>query len=83
MIPVAEFLHTKVAETLGAKLEDVNPSDEFMSLGLDSMHAIFLIDEIEMAYKIEINPHDFWEYPTIKTFSENLEKQLAAKSAHL
>lgn len=82
MKPVAEFLHAKVAETLGSKIEDVNPTDEFMSLGLDSMHAIFLIDELEMAYAIQINPHDFWEYPTIKSFSENLEKKIAAKSAH-
>lgn len=71
----------KVAQTLGAKIEEVNPDEEFMSLGLDSMHAIFLLDEIEKEYEVEINPHSFWEFPTINTFAENLKQQLA-KSKH-
>jgi acyl carrier protein len=73
---IADFIRLKVAEALGAKAEDINANEEFISMGLDSMHAIFLIDEIEKEFKIEINPHSFWEYPTIHSFSSNLQKQL-------
>lgn len=81
MSDISHFIQVKVAETLGVKPEDANPNEEFMSLGLDSMHAIFLIDEIEKKYNIEINPHSFWEFPTINSFAANLEKQLT-KSGH-
>ncbi len=77
MTEISQFIQLKVAETLGVKAEEVNPDEEFMSLGLDSMHAIFLLDEIEKEYKIEINPHQFWEFPTINAFSQNLKKELA------
>lgn len=76
MSSISEFIRLKIAETLGLKTERINPDEEFMSLGLDSMHAIFLIDEIEKKFGIEINPHSFWEYPTINSFAANLEKQL-------
>ncbi|MEQ8423876.1 MAG: acyl carrier protein, partial [Cyclobacteriaceae bacterium] len=76
-----DFIHNLVAETLGAEIGNIDPDEEFMSLGLDSMHAIFLIDEIEREFNIEINPHSFWEYPTINKFSENLEEQIRSKSS--
>ncbi|MFZ1808685.1 MAG: acyl carrier protein [Cyclobacteriaceae bacterium] len=76
MTSVANFVQQKIAETLSVPKEQINPNEEFMSLGLDSMHAIFLIDEIEREFSIEINPHQFWEYPTINSFSQNLEKLL-------
>lgn len=82
MSKLSHFIQLKIAETLGTKPEEVGLDEEFMTLGLDSMHAIFLIDEIEKEFNVEINPHSFWEYPTIKSFSENLEKKIAAKSAH-
>lgn len=77
MSRVVDFIQLKVAETLGVKADEINPDDEFMNLGLDSMHAIFLIDEIEKEFKTEINPHQFWEFPTINLFSKKLEEQLA------
>lgn len=77
MSAVRDFVHRKVADALGASVADINPDDEFMSLGLDSMHAIFLIDEIEKHFNLEINPHSFWQFPTINSFSADLEKQLA------
>lgn len=73
---VNHFILSKVAETLNAKAEDINPDEEFISLGLDSMHAILLIDEIEKKFGIEINPHSFWEHPTINSFAASLEQQL-------
>lgn len=76
MSRVSDFIQAKVAETLGVKSEEINPDDEFMNLGLDSMHAIFLIDEIEREFSVEINPHQFWEFPTINSFSKKLEEQL-------
>ncbi|MCB0492194.1 MAG: acyl carrier protein [Cyclobacteriaceae bacterium] len=76
MSDISHFIQVKVADTLGVKPDEVNPDEEFMSLGLDSMHAIFLIDEIEKEYNVEINPHSFWEFPTINSFAGNLKKKL-------
>ncbi len=76
MTQVAAFIQVKIAEVLGLQPEEVNLDEEFINLGLDSMHAIFLLDEIEKEFKIEINPHEFWEFPTIQSFSKNLEKRL-------
>ncbi|MEQ8302730.1 MAG: acyl carrier protein [Cyclobacteriaceae bacterium] len=76
MSDVNHFIKTKIAEALGVQPGEVNPDEEFISLGLDSMHAIFLLDEIEKEFELEINPHSFWEFPTINSFSSNLEKKL-------
>lgn len=76
MSEIRNFLRLKVAEVLGTTPGLVNPDEEFMSLGLDSMHAIFLLDEIEKQYNLEINPHSFWEHPTINLFAADLEKQI-------
>lgn len=76
MSHVSDFIQAKVAETLGVNVDEINSDEEFMNLGLDSMHAIFLIDEIEKEFSVEINPHHFWEFPTINSFSKKLEAQL-------
>ena len=82
MEKVADFIRDKIAETLSTSPADINLNEEFISMGLDSMHAIFLIDEIEKKFDVEINPHTFWEFPTINTFSANLEVQLQSRLKH-
>ena len=77
MSQVSSFIHAQIAEILGVNPSEVSPNDEFISMGLDSMHAVFLIDEIEKKFGIEINPHSFWEHPTINSFAANLEKQMS------
>jgi acyl carrier protein len=77
MSDTREYIQLKIAETLGVNPNQIDVNEEFTSLGLDSMHAIFLIDELEKEFNMEINPHQFWEYPTICSFSENLERQRA------
>ncbi len=81
MSTVTIYIRSIVAEALGVTPEEVEVDEDFMALGVDSMHAIFLLDEIEKHFKVEINPHSFWEYPTISDFSKYLEQELA-KSSH-
>ena len=76
MTQVAAFIQIKIAEVLGLQPKEVHLDEEFINLGLDSMHAIFLLDELEKEYNIEINPHSFWEFPTIHTFAKYLEQRL-------
>ena len=50
---------------------------EFYTYGLDSISAIHVLDKLEDQLGIEINPLDFWDYPTIDQFSNYLlEKRL-------
>lgn len=51
---------------------------EFYTHGLDSISAIHVLDKLENHLNIEINPLDFWDYPTIDKLSTYLlEKKLS------
>lgn len=64
------FLKLQVAELISTPIAEVDENVEFINFGIDSMHAIYLIEVLEKKLNTEINPLLFWEYPTIRNFAE-------------
>jgi acyl carrier protein len=75
---VEALMRELVAELVSDRTENIPVDVNFGHLGLDSMHAIHLVDELEKRLKIEVNPLLFWEYPTIAQLAGRLAKEVGA-----
>ena len=69
---IISFSKTKIAEITNLKVEEIDENTEFFSLGLDSVKALFVLQELEDYLEIEINPLVFWNYPTLNSVSDFL-----------
>lgn len=61
-----------ISKALNRPIEDIHSDVSFPDLGMDSLAAMFLLDDLERKLNREINPLLFWEYPTIRSFAEAL-----------
>lgn len=64
-----------VAKILNIPVQEIDPKAEFQNLGVDSLTAMYILEELEKQLKIEVNPLHFWEYPTIDAFCSQLVKE--------
>lgn len=69
---ISNYIKELISEETGVRVSEIKDSDSFFDLGLDSISAIYLLEVIENHYNITISPIDFWDYPTIKLFSEKI-----------
>ena len=67
-----EFSKLRISEITNLKPEEIDITTEFFSLGLDSVKALFVLQELEEYLDTEINPLVFWNYPTVEAVSEYL-----------
>ena len=65
-----------VSEETGISTGEIQDTDSFFNLGLDSVSCIFLMDKLEKQIKMDLNPIHFWDYPTIDTYADFLIQEL-------
>ncbi len=53
-------------------VESIKDTNTFFELGLDSINAVYLLELAEQKYKITLSPLDFWDYPTLKGFTNKI-----------
>ena len=61
-----------LSEELQKPESDISVDEEFFSLGLDSVQAIFVLEKIEKHFNKELDPLLFWNHPTIRQFANHL-----------
>lgn len=66
------LIKTAIADETGIAVAEINDTDSFFNLGLDSISCVFLMDKVEKQLKVELNPIYFWDYPTIDTYTDFL-----------
>lgn len=66
------LIKTAIADETGIAVTEINDTDSFFNLGLDSISCVFLMDKVEKQLKVELNPIYFWDYPTLDTYTEFL-----------
>lgn len=64
-----------VSEETGISTAEIQDTDSFFNLGLDSISCIFLMDKLEKQIKMDLNPIYFWDYPTIDTYTDFLMRE--------
>ncbi|WP_350277776.1 acyl carrier protein [Kribbella sp. HUAS MG21] len=69
---VTEFLRARVATMVGLPAADVDPTAPLPSIGVDSVHAMELVADLEEWLGIEVPDQLAWSYPTIALISGQL-----------
>jgi acyl carrier protein len=69
---LSEFLRGRVARMIGVTPEEVDPTAPLASIGVDSVHAMELVAELEEWLGTHVPDHLAWSYPTIALISEQL-----------
>ena len=69
---ILNTLKEEIARETGIPVTQVDEDASFYSLGLDSISAVFVLDEVERKLKIEMNPMFFWDHPTVRLLADHL-----------
>ncbi len=76
---IVKLFVDSIAKEMKTDPEKIDIHAEFFTLGLDSISSIYILDQLEDHLKIDINPLDFWDYPSVEKFSTYLvEERLKA-----
>lgn len=67
-----ELFKQEVAAETRDDIQHISEHENFLTLGLDSVTCIFLMERLEKHLSIELNPIWFWDYPTIDAFSDHI-----------
>jgi len=76
---VLNFIKKEIAEETKFSVEKIDANASFHSLGLDSLSAILILNNIEKEFGIELNPIHFWDFPTPALFADRIIKDHAQK----
>ncbi len=66
---LVQFLKEKISEECQIPIEDIKTDLEFSHFRMDSVNAIFIMDQMETFLGVELNPLYFWDYRSIDAFS--------------
>jgi acyl carrier protein len=66
-----------ISEETGIAVHEIQDTDSFFNLGLDSVSCIFLMDKLEKKIQLDLNPIHFWDYPTLDAYVDFLTQEFA------
>jgi acyl carrier protein len=64
----------------GVEPETIDPSQTFLSYGMDSVQAMSLVGDLETMLRRRLPPTLAWDYPTIDALAQHLEDRLDGES---
>jgi acyl carrier protein len=66
------FIKQAISEETDVPVGQIDDSQAFISMGLDSLSSIVILNKIEDKFNVELNPIYFWDYPTLGAFTDFL-----------
>lgn len=73
---LTEFLKDKIAIECEVPREDVDVNTEFINFNMDSVKAVYIMDQLEKFTGTELSPLYFWENPTIDSLTTFLVNEV-------
>ncbi|MFT5756096.1 MAG: amino acid adenylation domain-containing protein [Alteromonadaceae bacterium] len=80
-VDIIDWLKHKIANLSGLSFKQISDSDEFSSLGLDSIESVSLSEELGEYLALNIPATYIYDYPTIAKLARELSHMLHAKKA--
>ncbi len=77
--PVLHWLTTQLADDLGMDPKSINPMVPLAELGVDSVHAIGLVGDVEMHFDIDVDLTMIYDYPTLAGIAEFIDSVVAER----
>jgi acyl carrier protein len=92
VVPVARRLHTPdrtvlkwLATTVASYLElpatAIDPMVPLAEMGVDSVHAVSLVGDVEMHFDIDVDPTMIFDYPTLSHIADYISATVAEQRA--
>lgn len=72
---ILEYFKTLVHQETGMDVSQIDPDSTFHQLGLDSISAVYLLEQVERQYSISFTPLYFWDYPTLRKLAVKLHEE--------
>lgn len=73
---IISFLRTEVSKECEVPYEDIDLDRPFVDFKMDSLKAVYIMDRLEKYIGEELSPLYFWDYPTISSLSDFIEKEI-------
>ncbi|MDV3133718.1 acyl carrier protein [Mycobacterium sp. 29Ha] len=75
--PILGWLSTQLASYLEVPAATINPMVPLAEMGIDSVHAISLVGDVEARFDIDVDPTMIFDYPTLSRIAEFISSALA------
>lgn len=79
--PILRWLTTTLAAALEVSATSLDPMVPLAEMGVDSVHAVSLVGEIEMRFDIDVDPTLVFDYPTLAHIAEYIGTSLVEQAA--
>ncbi|AUT03699.1 polyketide synthase [Nostoc sp. CENA543] len=73
---IQAWMVSHLAEVLGVDADEIDPSVNLESYGLDSAQAMTMVSQLEKLLGFQPSPLLLWHYPTIESLSQRLAEEL-------
>jgi acyl carrier protein len=70
---ILSWLTTQLASYLELSATAINPTVPLAEMGVDSVHAISLVGDIEAHFDIDVDPTLIFDYPTLSHIAEFID----------
>ena len=68
--PILRWLTTQLASYLAVPATAISPMVPLAEMGVDSVHAISLVGDVELKFDIDVDPTMIFDYPTLAGIAE-------------
>jgi len=73
---IEQIIKNCIAAEIDIKTSSIADDEEFFNLGVNSMQAIFILEKLELAFDISLDPILLWDYPTVSSLANYIEKEI-------
>ncbi|MCW2562922.1 MAG: hypothetical protein QOD59_5402 [Mycobacterium sp.] len=75
--PILRWLTTQLASYLEVPATTISPMVPLAEMGVDSVHAISLVGDVELHFDIDVDPTMIFDYPTLSGIAEFISTAVA------
>lgn len=79
--PILHWLTATLASYLEVPESTINPMVPLAEMGVDSVHAVSLVGDVEMHFDIDVDPTLIFDYPTLAAIAEFIDEAVAEQQA--
>jgi len=77
--PIQRWLTTRLGSYLAVPETAIDPMVPLAEMGVDSVHAISLVGDVEAHFDIDVDPTLIFDYPTLSHIAEFIHAAVATR----
>jgi len=79
--PILRWLTARLASYLEVSAAAIDPMVPLAEMGVDSVHAVSLVGEVEAHFDIDVDPTMIFDYPTLAHIADFIAESVAEQEA--